>query len=150
MSNEFSEIIRIANVDLKGDKKLVYALTKIYGVKYSLAHAICSLLNLDKTVPVGSLSEDDVAKIENFLKDPVSFGAPAWLLNRRKDYETGKDVHLISNDLSFSLRQDFSRLRRIKSYRGLRLAKGLPVRGQRTKSNFRRSKVIRNRKIKKR
>jgi len=62
------------------------------------------------------------------------------MLNRRKDYETGEDKHLLSSDLAFTKDNDIKMLKKIKSYKGMRHAFGLPVRGQRTRSNFRRNK----------
>ena len=60
------------------------------------------------------------------------------MFNRRKDYVTGDNKHLIMSDLDFSLREDVKRMERTKSYKGVRHALGLPVRGQRTKTGFRR------------
>ena len=68
------------------------------------------------------------------------FGIPMWMFNRRKDRETGEDVHLLTNELVFSRENDIKRMRRIKNYTGARHSLGLPVRGQRTKSNFRPNK----------
>lgn len=125
-------------------------MTKIKGVKYSFAHMICHLLKLNKNQKIGELGEDVVKKIDESIRDPVSIGAPSWMLNRRKDSVTGLDAHKISNDLDFAVQQDINMMKKIKSYRGLRHSRGLPVRGQRTKSNFRPSKIVKNRKIKKR
>ena len=147
---EFKEIVRIGNADLNGNKKLMYALTRIKGVKYMFANAICEALGLDKNMKVGNLSDDDIEKIEDAIRNPSKYNIPSWLFNRRKDPETGEDIHLISNDLDFAIQQDLNLLKKTKSYRGIRHALGLPVRGQRTKSNFRKSKVVRNRKIKSR
>ena len=67
---------------------------------------------------------------------------PAWMLNRRKDYESGEDKHVINAELKLSREFDIKRLQLIKSYRGLRHAWGLPVRGQKTRSNFRKGSAI--------
>ena len=61
-------------------------------------------------------------------------------MNRRRDYDTGEDKHLLIGTLQFSKDNDIKRLKKIKALRGMRHQKGLPVRGQRTKSNFRRNK----------
>ena len=81
-----------------------------------------------------------VSKINDVIKNPAKYNFPEWLLNRRKDYDDGTDKHIVVGDLKFTHSNDLKRLQRIKSYRGLRLAWGLTVRGQRTKSNFRRNK----------
>jgi len=62
---------------------------------------------------------------------------PEFLLNRRKDFETGEDAHLIGTDLDMKKEFDIRRLKKIRSYRGLRHAFKHPTRGQRTRSNFR-------------
>jgi len=61
---------------------------------------------------------------------------------RQNDSYTGKSKHLIGSDLLFSVREDKQRLSKIKSRRGLRLQAGLPVRGQKTRSNFRRREGV--------
>lgn len=67
---------------------------------------------------------------------------PSWLLNRRKDVETGENSHLSGVALDLKKREDINRLRKIKSYKGFRHELGLPVRGQRTRSSFRRNKTV--------
>ena len=62
---------------------------------------------------------------------------PAFLINRRKDFETGEDEHLIGSNLEMKKEFDIRRLKKIRSYRGLRHAFGHPTRGQRTRSHFR-------------
>ena len=63
-----------------------------------------------------------------------------FLLNRRKDFESGLDKHLSSTDLELQRDFDIKRLKKIKSYRGIRHAAGQPVRGQRTKAHFRKNR----------
>jgi small subunit ribosomal protein S13 len=72
--------------------------------------------------------------------NPLKYGSPRWMLNRRNDYETGDDRHLLTGDIGFVRDNDIKRLKMIKSRRGMRHMFGLPVRGQRTKSNFRKNK----------
>ena len=72
--------------------------------------------------------------------NPKKFNIPLWLLNRRKDPETNEDKHLITDDIRFVQENDVKILKKIKSYKGVRHMHGLPTRGQRTKSNFRRNK----------
>jgi small subunit ribosomal protein S13 len=65
---------------------------------------------------------------------------PSFLKNRQKDFTTGKDEHLFGPDLTLKGEFDIKRLRKIKSYKGIRHTNKLPVRGQRTKSHFRKNK----------
>lgn len=137
---EFKHIVRIANADLNGNKKVVDALRKIKGINFMFSNMICSLANIKKNEKAGDLSESDVNKLDGIIKDPTKFNVPIWMLNRRKDYETNENRHLVTGDINFTQDNDIKRLKKIKSYRGIRHILGLPVRGQRTKSNFRKNK----------
>ena len=137
---DFRHLVRIANTDLKGEKPIGFALRNIKGVNFQLANAVCTIANIDKQKKTGELSDDEVNKLDAIVKDPLKSGAPVWLVNRRKDYETGEDKHIITNDLIFTKDNDIKMMRKIKTYKGMRHSTGHPVRGQRTKSNFRRSK----------
>ena len=131
------KLIRILSKDIEGGLKLYVGLTKIKGISWSLANAICKSLNLDKTRKIGSLSKEEIDKINAFIKKPTM---PLYLLNRKVDYDTGENKHLVGTDLELQKEMDIGRLKKIKSYRGYRHAVGLPVRGQRTKSHFRKNK----------
>ncbi|MEM2115882.1 MAG: 30S ribosomal protein S13 [Candidatus Woesearchaeota archaeon] len=145
---QFMDIVRINNTDILGKKQLLYGLIKIKGVKYSFANAVCRALNLNPRMKVGELTEEEIVKLNDAMKNPQKYGIPSWLFNRRRDPESGKDYHLTVNDWDFAVQRDITNQKKIKSYVGLRHARGLPVRGQKTKSNHRKSKIIRNRKIK--
>jgi len=140
MAEDFKHIVRIATTDLEGNKPIYNALQKIKGVSYNFANAICIKGDIDKTKKTGTLTKEEIAKIEDIIKEPIKNHIPSWLLNRRSDYEDNKDKHLVAATLKFQKESDIKRLMKIKSYRGLRHAVGLPVRGQRTRSNFRRNK----------
>lgn len=142
MEEKLKYIIRVASTDLEGTKPIGQTLTKIKGVSFSMANAICVVSNLNKTKQTGSLTDDEVKKIEEVLKEPKKYNIPSWLLNRQKDYDTGEDLHLNTSNLKLRKEFDIKRLRKIKSYKGFRHGVGLPVRGQKTKSNFRKGKVI--------
>lgn len=138
--SDFKHLVRVANTDLDGNKAILYALTKIKGVNFMFANAVLSVANIDKTKKAGNLSDADVEKLNDIVRNPTKYKISAWIFNRRKDYDTGDDKHLLTSDLDFTKDNDLKRLKKIKSYRGLRHAWGLPVRGQRTRSNFRRNK----------
>ena len=137
---ELKQIIRVANTDLKGQTTIYHALRKIKGISFMMANAICSVAKVNKRKKAGDLSESEVDALNKVIASPLGNGLPIWMLNRRKDYEEGDDKHLITGELDFVKSNDIKRLKMIKSYRGLRHAWGLPVRGQRTKSNFRKNK----------
>ena len=128
----FRHIVRIAGVDVEGDLLLPYGLAKIKGIGYNFALALIRVLGYDPRLRVGFLTDEDVKRIENAINNPSKYGIPIWYFNRRKDYVTGEDKHLIGADLIFAARQDIEREIKIKSWRGIRHALGLKVRGQRT------------------
>ena len=143
MANEqknFKHIVRIMNTDLDGSKPLINALRKIKGVNFAFANLTCKLAGVDHTKQTGTLSDSEVSKLTEILKDPTQFNTPSWMLNRRNDIEDGVDKHLITTDLRLTQDNDIKLMKKIKSYRGIRHMSGLPLRGQRTKSNFRRNK----------
>ena len=136
----FRYFVRVANTDLDGNKQIAQALTKIKGVNFMFSNMLCNLARVDKTSKTGYLNDEQVKKLDEVLSNPLKYNAPAWMLNRRKNYEDGKDYHIVTGDLSFTAENDVKRLKKIRSYRGIRHGMKLPVRGQRTKSNFRKNK----------
>ncbi len=141
-NTEFRQLVRIANVDLDGNKAIYFALKKIDGVSFSFSNAICNLVMLDKFRKAGTLTAKEVENIEKVLADPKKHNIPVWLFNRRFDVETGEDRHLLGGDRKFAIQSDIRKLQKIKSYKGFRHQWKLPVRGQRTRGNFRRGTTI--------
>jgi small subunit ribosomal protein S13 len=133
-------LVRVANTDLDGLKTIPYALAKIKGVGIPFGYAACRMAKVDVTKKAGALSDAEVKKLEEVVKDPVKAGIPRWLLNRQFDFETGTHKHLLSGDLQFAIESDIRTMKKIKSYKGVRHIQGAPVRGQRTRSNFRKNK----------
>ncbi len=129
---QFRYIVRIAGTDINGKLKLAYGLAEIKGIGYTTALAIARMLGLNPEKRIGFLTDEEIKRIEEAVKDLRSLGLPAWLYNRRKDYETGEDKHLIGAELLFHARRDIEREIRIGSWRGVRHRVGLKVRGQRT------------------
>ena len=136
----YKHIVRVAQTDLEGTKPIAHALCKIKGVGKHMAQALCSAASVEHTKKTGILSPEEVKALEAAIASPLKANIPEWMLNRRKDYEDGFDKHLIRADLDFTVDNDLKRLKKIKCYRGIRHQLGLTVRGQRTKSNFRRNK----------
>ena len=138
--SNYKHIVRIANVDVPGDKPVRISLTKIKGVGINFADVACTLAGIEKQTKTGTLSDEQIAKLNDVVNNPSESGFPDWMLNRRKDYETGEHKHILTGTLNFVKDNDLKRLKKIKTLRGMRHQKGLPVRGQRTRSNFRKSK----------
>jgi small subunit ribosomal protein S13 len=136
-------VVRIANTDLDGNKQLVYALKGIKGIGYTMAKAICIASGLDPKRKLGTLSGEEIELLEKVIHNPKEYGIPSFLLNRRKELETGKDLHLVGAELEVAKKFDIKRHIELRTYRGWRHMLGQPVRGQRTRSHFReKGKVV--------
>lgn len=142
MSEEFRHILRIVDADVDGTLKTAYAVAKVKGVSLNLANALLRKVEVNPDKRAGFLTEAEVERIEEAVKDPSKLGLPGWVFNRRKDAETGKDAHLISADLVLRTKMDIEGEKNIKSWRGYRHAYGLKVRGQRTKTTGRAGKAL--------
>jgi small subunit ribosomal protein S13 len=142
MSKEFRHIVRITEKDLLGTEKLAYVMAKINGIGINLTNAILRKADVNTEIRVGALTESDVEKIEDVIRNPDKHGLPPWLFNRQKDLDTGKNVHLIGSDLVLRGKTDIDQMKTIKSWRGYRHAYGLKVRGQRTKTTGRSGKAL--------
>jgi len=140
IGKDFRHIVRIGGADIEGKKQVLYALRKIKGINFLFGNAICTLAKIDKRKLAGDLTDAEVEQINQVMAHPENYGMPEWILNRRIDPETGVTKHIFGPDIAFTRESDIKLMKKIKSYKGIRHAKGLPVRGQRTKSNFRRNK----------
>ncbi|MDR2905806.1 MAG: 30S ribosomal protein S13 [Helicobacteraceae bacterium] len=105
---------RIAGVDLPKKKRIEFGLTYIYGVGHTTSLAVLKATGISPDKRVADLSEDDVALLTKELRN-----------------------HTIEGDLRKKIAMDIKNLIDIKTTRGVRHRKGLPVRGQRTKTNAR-------------
>ena len=142
MSQEYRYIVRIMGTDVQGTVKTFYAVSHVKGVSTSLSNAIIKKAGVNPDVRVGLLAESDISKIEDVIKDPAKYGIPAWMFNRRKDSDTGKDMHVLSAELAFKIKTDIDGAKEIRSWRGYRHAYSLKVRGQRTKTTGRAGKAL--------
>ena len=138
---DFKYIIRIANSDVSGEERLGFALTSIRGVGPRISNAIIQKLKLNPEELAGNLTDKNVDEIENAVQNINEF-VPSWLLNRQKDYDTGENIHPVSVDLKMIHDDDLNRMKKVKSYKGIRHATGHKVRGQRTYSNGRRGLAL--------
>jgi len=139
---EFKSMVRILDTDIDGRKPTAMALTRVRGIGAMLAIGIVHTAGVPPEKKIGELSDSEIARIQSMVENPSGHGFPAWMVNRRKDYETGADKHLFGSELLINLREDLNRLKKMRSYRGIRHEQGQPVRGQRTKSSFRTGSTI--------
>ena len=133
MSSQYENLIRILGNDIPGEKMTLIGLTQIRGIGYMFANSMLQILKINPDSRIGTLSPDQVSSIEKMIQDPKSYNFPIWFLNRQKDIETGDDMHLITSDIAFNLRNDVEREKNVLSWRGYRHMYGLKVRGQRTR-----------------
>ena len=106
---------RILGVDIPNDKRTVISLQYIYGIGPYLAGQLCERTGIDPEKRARDLTEDDLAKLASLLDNEYT----------------------VEGQLRRQVQQNIARLRDIGCYRGLRHRKGLPVRGQRTRTNAR-------------
>lgn len=133
---DFKHLVRISATDLPGTKKVQVAMSGVKGIGIRLSPLVCDTAGVDRNVKIGTLTDEQVEKLQETVL-AVADLAPEWMLNRQNDYDTGADLHLIGNEVDIQLKDDLNRLKKIRSYRGVRHERGLPVRGQRTRSNGR-------------
>ena len=107
---------RIAGVDLPKKKRVEYGLTYIYGIGLHTSREVLKEANVDVNKRVYELNDDEIASISKILRS---------------------DKYIIEGDLRKKVAMDIKALMDLGSYRGLRHRKGLPVRGQKTKTNAR-------------
>lgn len=105
---------RIAGVDLPRNKRMVVALTYIYGIGRTLSEEILKKCNISESTRTDNLTEDEINRLRNALSD-----------------------YQVEGDLRRTEAMNIKRLSEINSYRGMRHRRNLPVRGQRTKTNAR-------------
>ncbi|MFH1751339.1 MAG: 30S ribosomal protein S13 [archaeon] len=134
-------MVRIAGKDLDGKKPICMALKDIKGIGIRFNRIIAITFEKETGIKfdakLGVIPEDKDDLLEEIIAEPEKHGIPKWVLNRRKDTETGEDKHLIMADMDLTLRKDLQRMGKIQSYKGIRHQAGLPVRGQRTRTSFR-------------
>jgi len=136
LDDDFSYIVRLRNTDLDGLKRLSAALTSIRGIGSRTANAICRISGLPANQLTGNLTQEEQELLRTTI-DEYAMKAPLWMLNRQWDKESGEELHLFGQDLKLTNDEDITKLRSIKTYRGIRHANRQKVRGQRGRSNGR-------------
>ncbi|MFH1623025.1 MAG: 30S ribosomal protein S13 [Candidatus Aenigmatarchaeota archaeon] len=135
-------LVRVLGADLDGEKSVGHAILDIKGMSHSFVKAICTAAKIDMNRKLGSFTESEIAELEAAIRDPAKFGLPGWVMNRRRDVETGATMHVSGPDVDMVRKFDVQRMIDAKTYKGVRHMLGLPVRGQRTRSSFRHNKAV--------
>ena len=112
---DFRYIVRIANTDVSGEKTIVYGLAQIKGIGRRMGVLIADAAGIQRDTKVGDLSDAQIEKIKEILKD-LPKKTPSWMLNHRKDFDTGEDIHLVSSEVDMRLRDEVKLLKMIRSY----------------------------------
>ncbi len=133
---EIKHLVRIANADLDGHRSVQYALTGLKGVGRRTSRILADSAGIDPTSIIGSLGDAEIEKLKQAIANFES-AVPTWMLNRRRDFLTGEDKHIIGVNLGLSVDEDINIMKKTRSYRGIRHERGLRVRGQRTRSTGR-------------
>ena len=141
LGDDFSYIIRIADTDVDGLRKISVGLCSIKGIGMRTAEMICRLSGVDGSKLGGHLSDEEQDK----LRDSIGTYAtemPWWLMNRQRDLETNEDAHIVALEVKMTRDDDVARMAGIKTYRGMRHRSGHKVRGQRLRSNGRKGSAL--------
>ncbi len=136
---EFRFLVRIYDRDVEGRMPLKIALTRILGIGRPMALRIIRAANMDPNMRVGFLTDEEIEKLVDIMTDPLKYGIPRRSLNRQRDPYTGEDKHMLSTDRFIQVRRDIENMIKMRSRKGIRHARGLKVRGQRTKTAAKRT-----------
>ncbi len=133
-------ILRIAGKDVYGEVPLNQAILRVRGIGYTSGNAMSGIISEKLSVPanieIGDLTQEQLGQLDKILLNMQDY-LPTYLMNRRKDPVDGKDKHVITNDLIFSVRQDIEKEKKVYSWKGYRHAYGQKVRGQKTRNTGR-------------
>ena len=138
---EIKYIIRIAQTDLDGKKDVQYALTGLKGIGIRTARILTESAEVDPTLTMGYLEDDQIERLRTAV-DNFQANVPTWMFNHQKDVTTGQNVHILGSELTLTLREDINRMKKTRSYIGIRHERGHKVRGQKTKSTGRRGATV--------
>ncbi|MRB67466.1 30S ribosomal protein S13, partial [Bacillus thuringiensis] len=139
---KFQHILRVMNTNIDGRRKVPFAMTAIKGVGRRYSTVVCRKADVDPNKRAGEMSDEEVEKLLTIMSNPRQYKIPDWFLNRQKDVKDGKYTQVMSNSLDNKLREDLTRLQKIRNHRGLRHYWGLRVRGQHTKTTGRRGRTV--------
>ena len=121
---------------------MLIGLSQIKGIGFMFANSLLQVLKISPHQKIGNLTTEQISSIEKIIENPKAGDFPTWFLNRRQDMETGEDMHLVTSDIAFNIRNDVEREKTLFSWRGYRHMYGLKVRGQRTRCTGRKGGAV--------
>ena len=143
---EIRGIVHLIGRDVKGNVLIRPALKYVKGIGDRMAKILSAVvvkeMSISPDTPIGKLNDEQMDKLESIVKNPSTHGVPAYLLNRRKDLETGKDKHMLGNDLTYAVKIYIENEKNIYTWRGYRHAFGQKVRGQGTRTSGRKGLTV--------
>jgi small subunit ribosomal protein S18e len=125
--SDFNHVVRIFNTNMDGSRTVLFGLIGIKGIGRRFGDAVIKRSGIDGTKRIGELTAEEVEKLVQVMEKPLDYDIPVWMLNRRKDYVTGKDLHNHTNKWDFQVKTDIERLVKMRAHRGLRHAWGYKV-----------------------
>ncbi len=139
-------IVRLIDSDIDGRLPIRRAVWNVTGVGFSYGNAVARVFEevtgIDWNFPIGNLDDEKLSILEDIIKNPQKYNIPSWLYNRRRDPYDGKDYHIVGEEVKIKEKFDIKREIELGTYRGWRHKLGQPVRGQRTRSHFRKGQTV--------
>jgi small subunit ribosomal protein S13 len=139
-------VVRLIDTDIPGYLPIRRAIWQIDGVSFSYGNAVCTVFEevtgIDRNFLIGNLKDEQLNILEDIIRNPQKYNIPSWLYNRRKDIYDGKDYHIVGPEVKVKMQLDIKREIELGTYRGWRHKLGQPVRGQRTRSHFRKGMTV--------
>ena len=142
MSEQYENLVRILGNDIHGELNMLIGLNQIKGIGYMFANSMLQVLKISPHQKIGNLTTEQISSIEKIIENPKAADFPTWFLNRRQDVLTGEDLHFVTSDIAFNIRNDIEREKNLFSWRGYRHMYGLKVRGQRTRCTGRKGGAV--------
>jgi len=141
-AEELKHIVRILNTDLEGKRQVQLALTGIKGIGRRVALIFAANAGVNPHAILGRLSDEQIDALKDVIEQKANEIMPEWMVNNRRDLNTGANLHIMASDLAMSVREDIDIMKKTRSYKGIRHERGLRVRGQRTRSTGRTGAIV--------
>ncbi|ETO24292.1 hypothetical protein RFI_12869 [Reticulomyxa filosa] len=111
---QFQHILRILNSNVAGVKPAPIALCKIKGIGRRFATMICKKAEINIRKRAGELTDEEISKVKAIIQNPRQYNIPDWFLNRRKDMQTGKMLHLHAHQMPTKWREDLQKWKKCR------------------------------------
>src|SRR5260370_7263588 len=113
MSREFRLLLRVLGADVDGTKKVPFGLSRIRGVGPNFAQAVVKVARISPEARIGGLSEAEISRLEDIIKDPAKHGIPSRMFNRRKVIKSGRHISFVKPDPTLRTKYDIDLIKPI-------------------------------------